>query len=215
VTVRVPVVSLFDVDNTLLDNDAVAADLRTELVVRVGKALGARYWEVFEALRAEIGYADYLGALQRIRLEQPDEPGILQLSLYLIDYPFATRLYPHALDVLAQFARQGPVVIFSDGDAVFQPRKVWRAGLWSAVGGNVLIYVHKEQMLADVERRFPADRYILVDDKLRILDAVKSQWKDRVTTIFPRQGHYALDPANVARYPAADVSVDRIGDLRR
>jgi FMN phosphatase YigB (HAD superfamily) len=212
---RESIVSLFDVDNTLLDNDAVAADLRGELDRRVGVELGARYWEIFEELRSEIGYADYLGALQRIRLERPDEPHVLEMSLFLIDYPFPTRLYPDALQVLAHFRRFGPVVIFSDGDAVFQPRKVARAGLWDAVDGNVLIYVHKEQMLADVERRYPADRYILVDDKLRILHAVKQVWRDRVTTIFPRQGHYALDPANTARYPAADVTAERIGDLAR
>ena len=207
------IVSLFDVDNTLLDNDAVAADLRAELDRRVGRELAARYWQVFEQLRAEIGYADYLGALQRLRIERPDEPHLLEISLFLIDYPFSTRLYADALDVLHHFRQWGPVVIFSDGDAVFQPRKVSRAGLWDAVDGHVLIYIHKEQMLADVERRHPAAEYVVVDDKLRILDAIKAQWHDRVTTIFPRQGHYALDPGNTTRYRAADVTVERIGDL--
>jgi FMN phosphatase YigB (HAD superfamily) len=210
---RHALVSLFDVDNTLLDNDAVARDLRAALEARVGRTLSDRYWALFEELRAEIGYADYLGALQRIRLEHPDEPHLLAVSLFLIDYPFADRLYPQALEVIAQFRRRGPVVIFSDGDAVFQPRKISRSGLWDAVGGDVLVYVHKEQMLADVARRYPADHYNLIDDKLRILDAIKRQWHDRVTTIFPRQGHYALDPANSARYPKADVTVERIGEL--
>ena len=205
-------VSLVDVDNTLLDNDTVSNDLREHLETRFGPASSARYWEIFEQIRAEIGYADYLGALQRYRIQHPEEP-LLEASLFLIDYPFADRLYPRALDVIAHLRQRGPVVIFSDGDAVFQPRKVWRSGLWEAVDGQVLIYIHKEAMLHDVERRYPADRYLLIDDKLRILDAVKSVWRERVTTVFPRQGHYARDPEIVSRYPAADVTVERIGDL--
>jgi FMN phosphatase YigB (HAD superfamily) len=210
-------VSLVDVDNTVLDNDAVAADLRAHLRNHLGAEASDRYWTIFEALRAEIGYADYLGALQRYRLEHPDDPRVLETSLFLIDYPFTSRLYPGALETIARLGQLGPVVIFSDGDAVFQPRKVARAGLWEAVAGRVLIYVHKEKMLADVEHRYPADHYIVVDDKLRILTAVKAVWGARVTTVFPRQGHYANDPATLAKYPPADVTIDHIselGDLR-
>ena len=207
-----PRVFLVDVDNTLLDNDTVTRDLRQHLESRFGVDSSNQYWAIFERLRTEIGYADYLGALQRYRLEHPDEP-MLEASLFLIDYPFADRLYPRALDVIAALRTLGPVVIFSDGDAVFQPRKVERSGLWQAVEGRVLIYIHKEAMLADVEYRFPASRYIVVDDKLRILDAIKRIWRERVTTVFPRQGHYALDPAIATQYPSADVTVERIGDL--
>jgi FMN phosphatase YigB (HAD superfamily) len=206
-------VTLVDVDNTLLDNDTVSADLRGYLEREFGPTASGRYWEIFERLRAEIGYADYLGALQQYRIEHPQDPPLLQASLFLIDYPFADRLYPRALDVIAHLRRHGPVVIFSDGDAVFQPRKVWRAGLWQAVRGDVLIYIHKETMLDDVARRYPAARYVVIDDKLRILDAVKSSWGERVTTVFPRQGHYALDPEITAKYPPADLSIDRIGEL--
>ena len=206
-------VFLLDVDNTLLDNDAVADDLRRYLAEHFGETCRDRYWQIFEDLRIELGYADYLGALQRYRIEQPREPHLLETSLFLIDYPFFQRLYPRALAVIAHLRQLGQVVIFSDGDAVFQPRKVARSGLWGAVGGHVLIYVHKEQMLADVEERYPAAHYVLVDDKLRILTAVKRIWKDRVTTVFPRQGHYALDPKALAEYPSADISVECLGDL--
>ena len=207
-------VFLVDVDNTLLDNDSVAADLRRHLLGSSGAAFEHRYWEIFEALRLELGYADYLGALQRFRLERPADPYLFEVSLFLIDYPFPDRLYPHALELIAELRRAGPVVVFSDGDAVFQPRKVSRSGLWRAVDGQVLIYIHKEQMLEDVERRYPARHYVVIDDKLRILSAIKAVWGGRVTTVFPRQGHYALDPAVVDAYPPADVTVEQIGDLR-
>ena len=206
-------VSLVDVDNTLLDNDRVTADLRSFLDGEVGRRRAEQYFELFEELRAELGYADYLGALQRYRSQRPYDSHVLSMSPYLIDYPFAERLFPGALETLARLRELGPVVIFSDGDAVFQPRKVERSGLAEAVGGNILIYVHKEQELHDVERRYPAQRYVLVDDKRRILAAVKEQWAERVTTVFVRQGHYALDPG-VESYPAADVTVERIGDVR-
>ncbi|MEO8070083.1 MAG: HAD family hydrolase [Acidobacteriota bacterium] len=206
-------VSLIDVDNTLIDNDKVAEDLRRHLEDRLGTEARNRYWEIFEDLRQEIGYADYLGAMQRYRLERPREPRLLETSLFLIDYPFASRLYAGALDVIARLTSMGPVVVFSDGDAVFQPRKVWRSGLWAAVDGHVLIYVHKEEMLDDVEARYPAAHYALIDDKLRILTAVKAIWQDRVTTVFPRQGHYALDAQASAIYPPADVTIAHIGEL--
>ena len=207
------VVFLFDVDNTLLDNDRVTADLRRHLEGEIGPERAGRYWELFEGLRRELGYADYLGALQRYRAEQPRDPKVLTVSRFLIDYPFADRLYPGALDVLASAGGLGPTVILSDGDAVFQPRKVDRSGLAEAVEGRVLIYIHKERELDDVAARFPAERYVLVDDKLRILDAVKRVWGDRVTTVFPRQGHYARDPEVLAKYPPADLAVDRVGEL--
>ena len=209
------IVFLLDVDNTLLDNDAVRSDLHEHLGHEFGPEARDRYWELFEELRAELGYADYLGALQRYRLEAMTEPRLLLMSSYLVDYPFAQRLYAKAISVLAHLGEFGPTVILSDGDVVFQPRKVQRSGLWDAVEGRVLIYVHKEQMLADVAQRYPAERYVMVDDKLRILAAMKNVWHARLTTVFPRQGHYAHDPKNRATYPAADVTVERIGDLLR
>jgi FMN phosphatase YigB (HAD superfamily) len=204
---------LLDVDNTLLDNDAVTADLRQHLLDRFGVDCERRYWQLFEELRVELGYADYLGALQRYRIERPREPGVVEIGLFLLAYPFASRVYPGALDAIAALAARAPVVILSDGDVVFQPRKVEQSGLWDAVGGRVLIYVHKEEMLDDVEQRFPARRYVMVDDKLRILAAMKAGWRDRLTTVFVRQGHYAHDPSQIARYPAADVTIERIADL--
>ena len=203
---------LVDVDNTLLDNDRVTADLRRYLDRTVGAERRARYWAHFEALRKELGYADYLGALQRYRLEFPRDPHLLTVSAFLIDYPFANRLYPGSLDVLERFRGWGPTVILSDGDVVFQPRKIQRSGLGEAVDG-VLIYVHKERELDDVEQRYPADHYVLVDDKLRILSTIKRAWGGRVTTVFPRQGHYAHDPEILAANPAADLTVEHIGDL--
>jgi FMN phosphatase YigB (HAD superfamily) len=207
------VVVLFDVDNTLLDNDAVQNDLSAYLEREFGAAVRDRYWSIFEALRNELGYADYLGALQRYRLEAPDDPRVLLVSSFLLDYPFANRLYPGALAAIAHMQGFGPAVVLSDGDAVLQPRKIVRSGLWDAVQGRVLIYVHKEQMLDMVARLYPAGRYVMVDDKLRILAAVKQHWGGRVTCIFPRQGHYARDAAISAAYPPADVSIDAIAEL--
>jgi FMN phosphatase YigB (HAD superfamily) len=208
-----PLVFLFDVDNTLLDNDRVRDDLESHLDREFGPESRRRYFAIFEELRAELGYADYLGALQRYRVEHPRDPKLLRLSSFLIDYPFADRVYPEALEVVARCKRWGPVVILSDGDVVFQPRKVERSGLFEAFGGQVLIYIHKEEMLDDVEARFPAGHYVLVDDKLRILAAIKRVWGDRLTTVFPRQGHYAHDEKALAGYPPADLTVERIGDL--
>jgi len=207
------VVFLFDVDNTLLDNDRVTADLKQYLTREVGPKRQQRYWAIYEQLRAELGYADYLGALQRYRIEYPRDPRLLTVSRFLINYPFANRLFPNSLDVVDQCKQWGKAVILSDGDVVFQPRKIERSGLYDAVDGNVLIYVHKERELDDVAQQYPASQYVLVDDKLRILTAVKKAWSARVTTVFPRQGHYARDPQAAASYPAADVSLDRIGDL--
>jgi hypothetical protein len=211
---RSPIVFLLDVDNTLIDNDRVAADLKRHLTREVGAERQGRYWAIFEALRAELGYADYLGALQRYRVEHPRDPHLLAVSSFLVNYPFANRLYPESLDVIDHLAAWGPTVILSDGDVVFQPRKVERSGLFDAVEGRVLIYIHKEQELDDVERRFPAEHYVLVDDKIRLLTAVKTVWGERLTTVFPRQGHYA-HAADVATYPPADITIERIGELLR
>ena len=208
-----PVVFLVDVDNTLVDNDAIQQDLRRHLESNFGRAASERYWQLLDDLFDELGYRDYLGALQRYRNEHPHDVELLSMSHFLLDYPFANRLYPRALEVLQRFGRDGPTVVLSDGDVVFQPRKVERAGIAAAVEGRVLIYIHKEEALADVEQRYPSEHYVLVDDKLRILDAVKRSWGDRVTTVFPRQGHYAHDPEILDRHPPADVTVERIGDL--
>jgi FMN phosphatase YigB (HAD superfamily) len=208
------VVFLFDVDNTLLDNDRVTRDLRDHLAVEYGEEVRDRYFAIFEDVRTESGYADYLGALQRYRLEDMRDPRVLKISSWLLDYPFAARLYPGALEVVARVVHRGPAVVLSDGDAVFQPLKVERSGLWDAFAGNVLIYVHKERELENVERLFPARRYVMVDDKVRILTAIKEAWGPRVTTVFVRQGHYALDAETVASYPTPDVVVERIDGLR-
>jgi FMN phosphatase YigB (HAD superfamily) len=207
------VLFLFDVDNTLLDNDRVTADLKRYMEREVGAERNERYWSIFESLRSELGYADYLGALQRYRTEYPYDSHLLTVSTYLVNYPFANRLYPNSLDVLEQCREWGQVVILTDGDVVFQPRKIERSGIFEAVEGNILIYIHKELELKDVERRYPAERYVMVDDKLRILTAIKQAWGGRVTTVFPKQGHYALDPQIVSKYPPADINIQRIGDL--
>jgi FMN phosphatase YigB (HAD superfamily) len=208
-----PVVFLVDVDNTLLDNDRIQDDLRRHLEREFGAACRDRYWTILEGLMAELGYRDYLGALQRYRVEHPHEPHLMTMSSYLVDYPFANRLYPGSLDVLERFRAWGPTVVLSDGDVVFQPRKVERSGIGEAVDGRVLIYVHKERELDDVARRHPARHYVLVDDKPRILAAVKRAWGGRVTTVMPRQGQYARDPAGLAVTPPPDLAVDRVGDL--
>lgn len=210
---KAEIVFLFDVDNTLLDNDRVQEHLKEHLAQEYGAAARERYWELFEELRNELGYADYLGALERYRDEEMHNPDVLRMSGWLVDYPFAERLYPGALDAVRHVRQWGPTVILSDGDAVFQPRKVERSGLWKAVDDRVLIYIHKERELDDVERLYPAKHYVLIDDKLRILAAVKKIWGERVTTVFPKQGHYALDPQAVAEHPRADIELAHIGDL--
>jgi hypothetical protein len=207
------IVFLFDVDNTLLDNDRVTADLKRHLEQQVGPERQQRYWDFFEQLRSELGYADYLGALQRYRIEYPRDPGLLTVSHFLVNYPFATRLYPDSLDAVEHAKQWGDAVVLSDGDVVFQPLKVERSGISETVEGKVLIYIHKEQELDDVEQRFPADHYVLVDDKVRILSAVKKIWGSKVTTVFPRQGHYAHDAKLVASFPPPDITIERIGEL--
>ncbi|MGZ3472199.1 MAG: HAD family hydrolase [Isosphaeraceae bacterium] len=208
-----PIVFLLDVDNTLFDNDQFERDLRRHLEEKLGVDRQARYWEIFEELRAELGYADYLGAVQRLRIENMHEPRMLEVSSFLLEYPFAERLYPGVLDLIARLRGSGPVVIVSDGDAVFQPRKLERSGLIAAVEGNVLIYIHKDREMGDISARYPANHYVLVDDKLSILTTMKKAWGSRVTTVFPRQGHYAHDPKNGEMYSPADITIEHIGDL--
>lgn len=207
------VVFLFDVDNTLLDNDRIVADLRGHLDKAFGRASREDYFAIFEQLRKELGYADYLGALQRYRAEHPQDVKLLEMSAFLIDYPFTDRVYPGALDVVRRCSELGQTVVVSDGDVVFQPWKVKQSGLWDAFEGRVLIYIHKENMLEDVARRYPAEHYVMVDDKVRLLAAMKKVWHEELTTVFPRQGHYAHDIEAVRRYPVPDLTVESIGDL--
>jgi len=207
-----PVVFLLDVDNTLLDNDQVTADLKDYLTRELGTRCQQRYWAIFEELRSELGYADYLGALQRYRLEDPRDPNALKVSSFLLHYPFAERLFPDALEVIAHLGQWGPTVILTDGDVVFQPHKIERSGLFEAVGGRILVYIHKEQQLEDIEQRYPASHYVFVDDKVRLLTAFKRAWGERVTTVFPRQGHYARD-SQATDHPRPDLTVEHIGDL--
>jgi len=213
ITTPNPIVFLVDVDDTLLDNDRIQDDLKRHIEREFGAECRDRFWAIQEDLFNELGYRDYLGALQRFRVEHPYEPHLVTVASFLVDYPFADRLYLESLDVLERFREWGQTVILSDGDVVFQPRKIERSGIYKAVEGHVLIYIHKEESIDDVQRRFPAQHYVLVDDKLRILTAIKKVWGDRVTTVFVRQGKLALDPAVIASYPPADVTVDRISDL--
>jgi FMN phosphatase YigB (HAD superfamily) len=208
-----PVVFLVDIDNTLLDNDRLQADLKEHIEREFGPGPRDRYWTILERLFDTLGYRDYLGALQQYRIENPHEVKLLALSFFLVDYPFAKVLYPGALEVLKRLKAHAPTVILSDGDVVFQPRKAQQSGIWDTVDGHVLIYIHKEQELEDVERRYPADHYVLIDDKPRILTAVKKTWGPRVTTVFPKQGMYAHDAGAIAANPPPDVSIDHIGDV--
>ncbi|HET6905443.1 MAG TPA: HAD family hydrolase [Rhodanobacteraceae bacterium] len=210
---RHDIVFLFDVDDTLLDNDAVNADLDAHIERIFGAGGRKLYRDIYESVRDEVDYADYLGAIQRFRVQCGDEIRAQDLGAWLLEYPFADRLYPHALDAIAHVAQFGPAVVLSDGDVVLQPRKISASGIADAVDGNVLIYVHKETMLDDVERRFPARHYVIVEDKLRVLDALKQHWRERLTTVFVRQGHYAHDPELIAQYPPGQIALDAIGDL--
>jgi FMN phosphatase YigB (HAD superfamily) len=206
-------VFFFDCDNTLLDNDRVRADMDEYLAREFGDAGRTDYWAHYERLRTELGYADYLGAVQRLRIGDEGDPRLSALSCFLLEYPFADRVYPGALETLARCGERGTTAILSDGDVVFQPRKLRRSGLWDAVAGRVHLYVHKEKMLDDVLRRRPADRYVMIDDKLTILTAMKAVLRERLVTVWPRQGHYAADAAANARCPAPDLAIDHIGEL--
>jgi FMN phosphatase YigB (HAD superfamily) len=210
-----PLVFLVDVDNTLLDNDGLVEDLMQHIEREGGATSRDRYAQILEQVRSRLGYVDYLGALQQYRDEHVDDLGLLEISSFLIDYPFPKRLFPGALEVLARLRTLGTTVILSDGDVVFQPRKVRCSGIWHAVDGRVLIYIHKEEKLDAVEHRYPARHYVMIDDKINLLHAIKSTWRDRVTTVMPRQGHYAHDPRLLAAHPPADVTVDHIADLLR
>ncbi len=208
------IVFLFDVDDTLLDNDAVKADLGKHVLDTFGPEACNRFWDIYEEQRAKHGYADFLGTLERFRLEHLGEPRALLLANWLMGYPFAERLYPEALAAVEHVARWGLPVILTDGDGVFQPYKLERAGLWGAFGGRVLDYVHKEQELDAIEHAYPARCYVVIDDKPSVLGAIKKIWGDRVTTVFVRQGHYALDPKAAAGGPPPDVTLERIADIK-
>jgi len=207
------VIFLFDVDDTLLDNDRVKDDLSAHVLSIFGKEANDRLWVLYEEERIKHGYADFLGMLERFRLENMHDPRVLRLANWLLDYPFIERLYPDAFGVVRHVRTWGLPVILTDGDGVFQPHKLERAGLWTAFDGRVLNYIHKEKDLDAVARAYPARHYVLIDDKLKVLDAVKRAWGDRVTTVFPKQGHYANDPQVLASQPPADIAVDRIADL--
>lgn len=207
------IVFLLDVDNTLLDNNRFRADLDTRLLRDFGAAGRDRYWVCYESERGRLGYADYLAALQAFRAGLDDDPDLLWMSAFMLDYPFAERFYPGALDAIARLRTLGTPVVLSDGDIVFQPRKVQRSGIWDAVAGRVLIYLHKQHMLEAVQRRFPARHYVMVDDKPRLLAAMKTVMGERLTTVFVRQGHYASESAGHVIAPAPDVAIDRIDAL--
>jgi FMN phosphatase YigB (HAD superfamily) len=204
---------LLDVDNTLLDNDRFAADLGQQVEKSFGAAQRTRYWDIFAQRRAALGLADYLGSLQEFRAGLDDEPQLLGMSQYLLDYPFASRLFPLALEAVAHLNTQGAAVVLSDGDIVFQPRKIQRSGIWDAVQGRVMIYLHKEQVLDHMQRRFPAKHYVMVDDKANLLAAMKSVLGAQLTSVFVRQGHYALAAESNSVVPAPDLVIERIGDL--
>jgi FMN phosphatase YigB (HAD superfamily) len=207
-------VFLFDVDDTLLDNDAVKAELGQQVLEHFGRSESDRFWAIYEEQRAKHSYADFLGTLERFRLEHLGKPRALLLSNWLMAYPFADRLYPQALDAVRHVAQWGLPVILTDGDGVFQPYKLERAGLWKAFEGRVLDFVHKQQELDAVERAYPARHYVVIDDKASVLGAIKTVWGKRVTTVFVRQGHYANNPKALASEPAPDRTLERIAELR-
>ncbi len=207
------VVFLLDVDNTLLDNDRFSADLGDRLELAFGAAQRARYWEIFGRRRATLELADYLGSLQEFRAGLDDDPKLLDMSQFLLEYPFANRLFPNSLQAVAHLRTLGFPVVLSDGDIVFQPRKIRDSGIWEAVEGRVMIYVHKEKVLDHVQRRYPAEHYVMVDDKANLLAAMKSVLGTSLTTVFVRQGHYALAAESNRVVPAPDMIIERIGDL--
>jgi len=207
------VIFLLDVDNTLLDNDRFAADLGDRLEQAFGASERARYWEIFGRLRDELGLADYLASLQVFRTGLDDHPDLLAMSEFLLEYPFTARLFPRALEAVAHLNTLGRPVVLSDGDIVFQPRKIQRSGIWDAVEGRVMIYLHKERVLDHMQQRYPAKHYVMVDDKPNLLAAMKSTLKSKLTTVFVRQGHYALAAESNSVDPAPDMIIERIGDL--
>ena len=210
---EVEVVFLLDVDNTLLDNDRFGADLGARLEQSFGANQRDRYWAIFAALREELSYADYIAALQKFRVGLDDDPDLLQMSSFMLEYPFADRLYPRALEAIAHLGTLGSPVVLSDGDVVFQPRKIQRSGIWNAVQGRVLIEVHKELALDAMRRRYPARHYVMIDDKPQLLSAMKRSLGEKLTTVFVRQGHYAAQSADMVIDPPLDLEIGRIGDL--
>jgi len=210
---EVPVVFMLDVDNTLLDNDRFAADLAQRLDDDFGKPERERYWSIYAEERARLGYADYLGALQAFRTGADDAPALLLMSQFILDYPFHERVYPRALAALQHLRRLGTTAIITDGDVVFQPRKVQRSGLWDSVEARVLITLRKERRIELIEQRFPAAHYVMIDDKPRLLSAMKQILAHRLTTVFVRQGHYATESEGKHVDCAPDLSIKRIGDL--
>jgi FMN phosphatase YigB (HAD superfamily) len=207
------IVFLLDVDNTLLDNDGFAVELSAHLDELFGADQRLRYWQIFEDLRAKSGVADYLGSLQAFRLGLDDDPKLLDVSQFLLEFPFSKLLFPRALDAIAHLRGMGRPVVLSDGDVVFQPRKIRHSGIWDAVEGAVLIYLHKEKVMDHVQKRHPAAHYVAVDDKPNLLAAMKLIMQDKLTTVFVRQGHYALAPGSNSVSPAPDRVIERIGDI--
>lgn len=207
------IVFLLDVDNTLLDNDRFGADLTTRIEQLFGAAERQRFWSIYDELRAEVGYADYLGALQRFRSGLEEKPELLQMSPFMLEYPFVERLFPRAIDAIVHLSAIGMPAVMSDGDIVFQPRKIQRSGIWAAVSGRVLITRHKERALPAMQRQFPASHYVMVDDKPQLLAAMKSVLSMRLTTVFVRQGHYAVESAGTMIDPPPDITIERIADL--
>ncbi len=209
-------VFLIDVDNTLIDNDAVKKDLDEHITVELGPALAARFWEIYEQARKERETVDIPLALSRLRtqtsLADMDEQTYLHVHSIFDNYPFFERLYPGTLETLHYLRTLGLTVIVSDGDRFFQAEKIFASNLAEAVEGRVLIYIHKQQHLDEIVRQYPADHYVMIDDKPEILADTKELWGKRVTTAFVQQGKYAAEqkPPNFA----PDISVLHIADLR-
>ena len=200
---------LLDVDNTLINNDKVKTDLEERVVRYAGPDTAPVFWQVYEQVRRELDYVDLPLTLNRFRAESPEVERFAELSAAVLFYPFEECLYPRTLEVIEHLREIGTVAIVSDGDPVFQPAKIARAGLAAAVDDRVLIYVHKEQQLDDVRRRIPAGRYVIVDDKPNILVAVKRELGDRAVAIHVRQGRYARETGEWH----ADIEIDSIADL--
>jgi FMN phosphatase YigB (HAD superfamily) len=207
------VVFLLDVDNTLLDNDRFGADLGEHIEQAFGATERARYWKIFADRREQLGWADYLGSLQLFRTGLDDDPRLLRMSEFMLEYPFSGLVFPQALAAIAHLSTFGTPIVLSDGDVVFQPRKIQRAGIWGAVAGRVLIYIHKEKVLDHMQHRYPAAHYVMVDDKPNLLAAMKAILGARLTTVFVRQGHYAHDVQSHTELPPPDRVIEAIGDL--
>ncbi|WP_068858659.1 HAD family hydrolase [Perlucidibaca aquatica] len=207
------IVFLLDVDNTLLDNDRFTADLTQQLDRELGREERERYWHIHAELRDSLGYVDYLGVLQKLRNDCEDDTALQKMAEFLLEYPFQDRLYPGALKVIEHLRSLGSTAILSDGDIVFQPRKITRAGLSERVDGQVLIVIHKERCLDLVQRRFPGSHHVMIDDKPHLLAAMKRTMGHGLTTVLVRQGHYAMDAESTAVTPRPDLCVAKIADI--